>query len=84
MPRWLERRSAWQDFVIFWALAATGGLTGVMTATWSGFGPHAHLIGAIDMVVPGSLVIAVGGTCGWWLRRRLARYEHRHSGQPTE
>jgi hypothetical protein len=73
MSQWLSRRSAWQYFVIGYFIAAACGLPGVMTASWSGLGTHAHLTATIDMVLPGSLVIAAGGTCGWWLRKRLAR-----------
>jgi hypothetical protein len=73
MSQWLVRRSAWQFLLIIWPFLATAGLLGIMTASWSGLGRHAHLTGALETAVPGSLVLAVGATFGRWCRARIPR-----------
>ena len=70
MSQWLARRSTWQYLVITWAIAATSGLLGVMTASWSGLVPHAHLADAIEPVALSSLCCTAGAAWGRRLRKR--------------
>jgi hypothetical protein len=66
MSRWLEQRSAWQYFVIAWAIGVSAALVGALLfAVVSG----PMRTGAFEFVPFGSLIAAAGATLGRQIRK---------------
>jgi xanthine/uracil permease len=72
MSRWLEQCGVWQFAVISWAFMAAVALAGTVTSAWLGFGGHLRLPGSLEPVVFGSVVLALGATCGRQMRQKAA------------
>jgi hypothetical protein len=68
MSRWLAQSSAWQYFIIAWAIALAAALSGALLfAVVSG---HVRT-GEFEFVPFGSLLIAAGATLGRQIRKRI-------------
>ncbi|MDH6125345.1 hypothetical protein [Kitasatospora sp. GP82] len=71
MNDWIAARNGWTLFLVFWAIALTGGLLGEATSrTFFEDHPATSLASNLPWLVGGSLFMALCGTAGALRRRR--------------